>query len=235
MEFENLVKATLIKRYKRFLADVVLANGDTVTVYCPNTGAMTGCAEPGVRVWLSQSDNAKRKYRYTWELLETHQGHLVCIHSARANGLAIEAIRAGVISELANYDDLATEVPYGNENSRIDIRLTRSNKPRCYVEVKSVTLLAQQNLGLFPDAPSQRGQKHLRELTAMAERGERAVLLFCVLHSGIKTVSPSDAIDPVYGSLLRNAVNKGVEVLVYRASISPQEMRLVKPLPFCIT
>ena len=138
---------------------------------------MTGCAEPGAKVWLSLSDNPKRKYLHSWELVETLAGDMVCIHSAKANALVKEAIAQGRIPELANYDSVRSEVKYGEENSRIDL-LLESVSQQCYVEVKSVTLLRENGLGLFPDAVSDRGQKHLRELMAMVALGHRALLFF---------------------------------------------------------
>ncbi|MEF1184700.1 DNA/RNA nuclease SfsA, partial [Vibrio sinaloensis] len=180
MKFEPVLEpATLIQRYKRFLADITLPDGSERTIHCANTGAMTGCATPGNAVWYSTSDNPKRKYPNSWELTETAQGHRICINTARANQLAVEAIQSGTIGELQGYDQLQTEVKYGNENSRIDILLNSENKPKCYIEVKSVTLLDEKlaGQGYFPDAVTTRGQKHLRELSEMAQSGHRAVLL----------------------------------------------------------
>ncbi|WP_038173858.1 MULTISPECIES: DNA/RNA nuclease SfsA [Vibrio] len=233
MKFEpSLESAVLIKRYKRFLADITLPDGSQRTIHCANTGAMTGCAESGNKVWYSTSDNPKRKYPNSWELSETEQGHQICINTARANQLAVEAIETGVIDELQGYQQLQTEVKYGNENSRIDILLKSQSKPTCYIEVKSVTLLAANGQGYFPDAVTTRGQKHLRELTEMARSGSRAVLLFTVLHSGIEKVSPAHHIDAEYSQLLKNAQEQGVEVLCYKAQLSSNEMRLVKSLKF---
>ena len=235
MKFEpSLESAVLVKRYKRFLADITLPDGSQRTVHCANTGAMTGCAESGNKVWYSTSDNPKRKYPNSWELSETAQGHQICINTARANQLAVEAIESGVILELQGYQQLQTEVKYGKENSRIDILLKSQDKPTCYIEVKSVTLLdsKKQGQGYFPDAVTTRGQKHLRELTEMAQSGSRAVLLFTVLHSGIEKVAPALHIDAKYSQLLKNAQEQGVEVLCYKAQLSSNEMRLVKSLKF---
>ncbi|MDG1772573.1 MAG: DNA/RNA nuclease SfsA [Oceanicoccus sp.] len=230
MELFSLVKARLIKRYKRFLADVILESGEQVTVHCPNTGAMTGCAEPGSKVWLSTSDNPKRKYSNTWELVQTPENYMACIHSAKANDLVKEAIEAGVIKELQGYDSIRTEVKYGKEKSRIDLLLERDAQ-QCYIEVKSVTLLLDGSLGVFPDAVSDRGRKHLRELIEMVQQGHRAVLFFCVQHTGIKRVAPADAIDQKYGDTFREAIAAGVEVLAYQADISPDLICLHRPLP----
>ncbi|UUM30195.1 DNA/RNA nuclease SfsA [Vibrio japonicus] len=235
MKFEpRLESATLIKRYKRFLADITLPDGSERTIHCANTGAMTGCAEPGNTVWYSTSDNPKRKYPNSWELSETKDGHSICINTARANQLAVEAIQSQVIEELNGYDQLQTEVKYGSENSRIDILLNSKNKPSCYIEVKSVTLLDVniEGQGYFPDAVTTRGQKHLRELSEMAQNGSRAVLLFAVLHSGIEKVSAAHHIDATYSQLLKKAQEQGVEVLCYKAELSDSEMRLVKAIEF---
>jgi sugar fermentation stimulation protein A len=230
MKFNPLTSATLIKRYKRFLADVELGGGETITVHCPNTGAMTGCAEPGSRVWLSLSDNPKRKYPYTWELVETMAGDWACIHSVKANALVKEAIEDGIVEALSGYERIRTEVKFGAENSRVDLLLD-SDGDQCFVEVKSVTLLLKEGLGVFPDAVSERGRKHLRELIEMKRQGHRAVLFFCVQHSGIERVAPADLIDPRYGETFREALAAGVEVLAYGANISSEEILLEKALP----
>ncbi|ARC93094.1 sugar fermentation stimulation protein SfsA [Vibrio coralliilyticus] len=235
MKFDpQLESAILIKRYKRFLADITLPDGSERTIHCANTGAMTGCASAGNTVWYSTSDNPKRKYPNSWELTQTSNGHRICINTARANQLAVEAIEAGVIKELQGYEQLKTEVKYGSENSRIDILLKSQHQPTCYIEVKSVTLLDEekQGQGYFPDAVTTRGQKHLRELTEMAQNGSRAVLLFTVLHSGIEKVSPAHHIDAKYSQLLKSAQEQGVEVLCYKAELSNTEMKLVKRINF---
>lgn len=235
MKFDpQLESAILIKRYKRFLADITLLDGSERTIHCANTGAMTGCASAGNTVWYSTSDNPKRKYPNSWELTQTSNGHRICINTARANQLAVEAIEAGVIKELQGYEQLKTEVKYGSENSRIDILLKSQHQPTCYIEVKSVTLLDEekQGQGYFPDAVTTRGQKHLRELTEMAQNGSRAVLLFTVLHSGIEKVSPAHHIDAKYSQLLKSAQEQGVEVLCYKAELSNTEMKLVERINF---
>ena len=238
-----LEPATLIKRYKRFLADITLPDDSERTIHCANTGAMTGCATPGNTVWYSTSDNAKRKYPNSWEISETDKGHRICVNTARANQLAVEAIENKTIVELLGYDALRTEVKYGSENSRIDILLEDSEKPPCYIEVKSVTLLDEQQAptkqetstkgqGFFPDAVTTRGQKHLRELTEMAESGNRAVLLFTVLHSGIEKVSAAHHIDAKYSLLLKQAQDAGVEVLCYKAELSSTQIQLKQAVEF---
>ena len=232
-----LEPATLIKRYKRFLTDIQLPDGSERTIHCANTGAMTGCATPGNTVWYSTSDNAKRKYPNSWEISETDKGHRICVNTARANQLAVEAIENGTIVELLGYNALRTEVKYGSENSRIDILLEDNEKPPCYIEVKSVTLLDEQETstkgqGFFPDAVTTRGQKHLRELTEMVESGNRAVLLFTVLHSGIEKVSAAHHIDAKYSLLLKQAQDAGVEVLCYKAELSSTQIQLKQSVEF---
>jgi sugar fermentation stimulation protein A len=242
MQFDPPLKsATLIKRYKRFLADIILPDGEQTTIHCANTGAMTGCATPGDTVWYSQSDNPKRKYPFSWEITATASGDHICVNTIRANQLAVEAIEQQSITELADYQQLQTEVKYGQENSRIDILLHSPNRPDCYIEVKSVTLLEQSELtpglkgqGYFPDAVTKRGQKHLRELMDVAQRGERAVLLFAVLHSGIEKVSPAHHIDADYSFLLKEAIEAGVEVLCYKAELNQHEIKLTSAVPFCL-
>ncbi|WP_462157427.1 DNA/RNA nuclease SfsA [Pseudoalteromonas sp. GB56] len=227
-----LQRATLLKRYKRFLVDLRHPDGHEFTVHCANTGKMTGCADPGVIAYYSTSDNAKRKYPHSLELSSNTAGDLICVNTALANKVAIEAIEQGVISELAGYDTLLSEVKYGDENSRIDILLQDSNKANCYIEVKSVTLLEENGRGYFPDAQTLRGQKHLRELMAMKALGHRAVLLFAVLHTGIENVAAADHIDPKYAQLLSEAVQAGVEVLAYKAKVNEQGVTLTHALEF---
>ncbi len=225
-----LQHATLIKRYKRFLADVITPDGTLLTLHCANTGAMTGCATPGDTVWYSTSPNLKRKYAHTWELSETQQGHWICVNTQRANGLVREAVEQGRIPELSGYSRVQSEIKYGGENSRIDLLLQAENQPDCYIEVKSVTLL-QHNRGYFPDAVTVRGQKHLRELQHMVAEGRRAVLFFAVLHSGIQEVAAARHIDPRYAGLLAEAQNQGVEVISYGAQLSPAGIALMQPIP----
>ncbi|MEZ8778416.1 DNA/RNA nuclease SfsA [Vibrio splendidus] len=244
-----LEPATLIKRYKRFLTDIQLPDGSERTIHCANTGAMTGCATPGNTVWYSTSDNVKRKYPNSWEISETDKGHRICVNTARANQLAVEAIENNTIVELLGYNALRTEVKYGSENSRIDILLEDNEKPPCYIEVKSVTLLDEQQTstkqqastkqktstkgqGFFPDAVTTRGQKHLRELTEMVESGNRTVLLFTVLHSGIEKVSAAHHIDAKYSLLLKQAQDAGVEVLCYKAELSSTQIQLKQAVEF---
>ncbi|RBP26441.1 sugar fermentation stimulation protein A [Marinobacter pelagius] len=216
---EPLVEGRLIRRYKRFLADVRLPDGTEVTAHCPNTGSMRGCQPENARVWLSESNNPKRKLKYTWELVETRPGVLACVNTARPNAQARHGIDAGVVVELAGYAECRSEVKYGGEKSRIDLLLSgHDSRPDAWVEVKNVTL-DEDGAGYFPDAVTTRGQKHLRELMGQVAQGERGVLFFVVNHTGIDEVRPADHIDPTYGRLLREAVAAGVEVVAYRAAL----------------
>lgn len=233
MLLEGLIEGRLIRRYKRFLADVELADGRQVTAHCPNTGSMKNCAEPGSRVWLLDSANPKRKYPLGWELVEINQQSLACINTGRANALVKEAIEQGVVEPLQGYDRIRQEVRYG-QNSRIDLLLESGTKPAAWVEIKNVTLLEDDGWGSFPDAVTIRGAKHLQELMAMVEQGDRAVMLFCVPHGGIERVRPADHIDPNYGQLLRQAVQAGVEVMAYGAQPTPQQLSLTQRLPVCL-
>jgi len=226
-----LQSATLIKRYKRFLADVILENGEEVTIHCANTGAMTGCGDPGDTIWYSTSDNPKRKYSRSWELTEKSNGDMICINTARANQLAKEAIQSAAISQLTGYESLSTEVKYGNENSRIDILLDDTKHGKCYIEVKSASLL-ENGCGYFPDTVSVRGQKHLRELMTVKENGHRAVLLFVIQHTGIKTLKPAKHLDKDYSDLVKQAIYQGVEVFAYASTIEKHEITLVEQISF---
>lgn len=239
-----LQEALLLRRYKRFLADIQLPNGEITTIHCPNTGSMKNCIVEASPCWYSVSSNPKRKYPFTWEIATTPSGHLAGIHTGRANALVKEAIENATITELQGYRFMRAEVKYGDENSRIDFLLsdiqpiTGSDqgrcRPDCYVEVKSVTLEVGNGIGCFPDSVSARGTKHLRELSAMVKRGHRAVLVFCVQHTGIVSVSPADDIDPVYGMALREAMHIGVEVLVYGADVSATGIEIKHSLPLLI-
>ena len=233
MKFSSpLIPATLVRRYKRFLADVILEAGEQVTVHTPNTGAMLGCAEPGSRVWLRDSGNPARKYPLGWELATSEAGILIGVNTHLANQLVQEGIETGAIEELQGYKSLRREVGYGDEGSRIDLLLQHPARPACYIEVKNVTLLQAAGVAAFPDAVSQRGSKHLRELTRLVALGYRAVLLFCVQRADAEVVEPARDIDPVYADTLATAVAQGVEVLAYRAQVSPTEITLQTRLPF---
>ena len=234
-EMKGYTKARFIRRHKRFLADVNLQNGVRTTVHCPNTGSMRNCLECGASVWLSHSANPGRKYQYTLEVLKSKRGHYIGLNSGRANKLVSDAIRIGLIEELSGYRYLKSEVKYGLEKSRIDFVLSDEGRRNCYVEVKSVTLLERpfaRGNGYFPDSVSIRGQKHLRELSTLALSGKRAVLFFCVQHSGIRRVRSANHIDSAYGESLRNAIETGVEVLAYKTHFGSSRPRIWRRIPF---
>ena len=247
MELPPIIFGTLIKRYKRFLADVELEDGSIITVHCPNTGRMTTCAEPGWRVALSDSKNPKRKYRYTWELV--HNGQCwICVHTGRANEMAFEAVSKGTIPELAGYAEVLREQTFGN--SRFDLLLKRkgvapasplsgepvarslrearptTSEALCYVEVKNVTLLADDGCYAFPDAVTERGRKHLLELVEVIKAGHRAAMLYVIPRSDGAAFRAAREIDPSYADALQSAVSAGVEVYAWQAAVSPSELYL---------
>lgn len=229
-----LEEGRLVARYKRFFADVETAAGERLTIHCPNTGSMLNCLNPGGRVWFSRNDDPRRKLRGTWELAETPHGRLALINTARANALVEEALLAGVIAELAGFTALRREVRYGQENSRADFRLDYPAGP-AFVEVKSVTLgFAGSGVAAFPDARTERGAKHLRELATLARQGVRAVQLYAVNLAGCEAVRAAGEIDGDYARLLAEAKAAGVEVLAYGAELSPQGLTLVRSLPVLI-
>ena len=224
----ELVRGRLIKRYKRFFADVELESGETVTAHCANTGAMTGIKAPGLTVWLSRSDNPKRKLKYTWELVEA-EGTIIGALPNLANALAEEAVTAGVITELSGYQSLRREVKYG-ENSRIDLLLENEGRPACWVEVKNVHWQRGPGIAGFPDGVTSRGTKHLVELANQVKAGERAVQLFIVQRRDCDVLRPAGDIDPVYAETLRASAAAGVEVLAYACDVSPEAVTLTRPL-----
>ncbi len=232
MRFSTPLEAgRLVRRYKRFLADIVTDDGESLCIHCPNTGSMLNCMGEGARVWFQRNNDPKRKLPGTWELVETPQGRLACVNTARANRLVEEALQAGVIEELTGFTALRREVAYGTENSRVDFRLDYPAGP-AFVEVKSVTLgFGDTAVAAFPDAVTTRGARHLRELAALARDGVRAVQLYCVNLTGIEAVRPASEIDPLYAAALRDAVAAGVEVLAYGVEISQEEIRLTHRLP----
>lgn len=225
-----LEEGRLLRRYKRFLADIETAGGELLTIHCANTGSMLNCMRDGAKVWFSRSNDPKRKLPGTWEIGETPHGRLAMLNTGRANALVEEALRAGLITELNGFTSLKREVPYGQERSRIDFRLDYPTGA-AFVEVKSVTLGFEGiRVAAFPDARTERGSKHLRELAILAREGVRAVQLYCVNLSDIDAVRPAVEIDPAYAAALHEAVSAGVEVLAYGAAISAQEVRLIKRL-----
>ena len=231
MHFDTpLIKGKLVRRYKRFLADVILQDGTEITAHCANTGAMTGCAPAGAEVWLSVSDNPKRKYPHSWQLVEVKPAVLACINTGLTNKVAHEALLQQQITELTGFDQCRSEVAYGNEKSRIDF-LLNYDEQLVFVEVKHVTLSEQTGIGSFPDAVTSRGQKHLRELIQQVRSGYRAVLLFIIMRTDVTLVTPADWIDAEYGKLLREAVREGVEVIAYGTQIDQTGIKIDRAIP----
>ncbi len=228
---DPLIRGTLIKRYKRFLADVELADGTVVVAHCPNPGSMFGLAAPASEVWLSPAQNPKRKLRYTLELVSVADGigdSLVGVHTGRANALAEEALSAGRIPELEGYGSAKREVRYG-AGSRIDLLLEDASRPPCYVEVKSVTLkrdAALPGIGEFPDAVTKRGTKHLGELAAMVAAGARAVMLYVAQRQDCDRFALAADIDPDYAAAFAAALAAGVEAYCYGCTVTPEAISL---------
>ena len=227
-----LVPATLIRRYKRLLADAALPCGETVTAHCANPGSMIGLAAPGAPVWLSRSDNPKRKLSHSWELVEVDLGsgaELVGINTTNPNALAAEAIAAGLIPELTGYRSIRREVKYG-KNSRVDFLLEEPGRPPCYVEVKNVHLMRQKGLAEFPDAVTKRGAKHLQELAVVAAAGARAVMLFLVQIASAERFALARDIDPTYGMRFDRARAQGVEALARRCRLSRDAIEVAEAI-----
>jgi sugar fermentation stimulation protein A len=220
---QRLLAGKLIRRYKRFLADIEMESGETVTAHCPNSGSMKTCTGTGWKVLLSDHPASSRKYRYTWEMV--HNGKCwIGINTGIPNLLAAEAIRAGKIPELKEYPVLRREQKYGR-NSRIDLLLSDSRQT-CFVEVKNVTLVERDGNYYFPDSVTERGRKHLSELMTMVDEGHRAVMLFIIQRSDGRLFRPAKHIDPKYAESLQKAYKHGVEILVYRAEVSPQKIEI---------
>ena len=227
-----LVRGRLEKRYKRFLADVMLDGGERITCACPNTGSMLGLATPGARVWLSRSDAATRKYPHTWEMVEANLGSgptLVGINPMHPNKLVAEAIAAGAISELAGYAGVRREVKYG-ASSRIDLLLEDDQRGLCYVEVKNVHLMRRAGRAEFPDSVTSRGAKHLGELASMVAQGHRAVMVYLVQRADAESFSISGDIDPTYQAAFKVAADAGVEAIAYRCRLSAEEIVVERPV-----
>lgn len=221
MEFPNpLIRGKLIKRYKRFLSDIELEDGSIVTAHCANSGSMLECKAPGSEVWLSPATNPNRKLKYTWELIKIGDG-LVGINTAHPNALVEAAVKDGTIKELVSYDSVRREVKYG-KNSRIDLLLENEGRPKCYVEVKNVTLKRGDGPAEFPDAVTSRGAKHLEELSDMVAEGHRAVMVYLVQREDCDRFTIAEDIDPTYGDALREALAKGVEAVCYTCKLTPK-------------
>ena len=227
-----LTRATLVRRYKRFLADVELPGGEVVVAHCANSGSMMGLCDPGATVWLSPNQNPKAKLDWRWELVEVN-GTLVGINTARPNRIVEVAIGAGEIPELTGYENLRREVKYG-ENSRIDLLLEKPGLPSlpglCYVEVKNVTLRRDKEAE-FPDAVTARGTKHLGELANMVREGHRAVMFYLVQRGDCEVFTIAGDIDPAYAEALKEATEAGVEVLCYACAVTTRDIRIARPLP----
>lgn len=234
MNFSSpLICGTLIRRYKRFLADVMLESGEEITAHCANPGSMLGLAEPGSLVWLSESDNPKRKLKYSWELIEVDLGKgptLVGINTAHPNPLVAEAILSGSIKELTGYPALRREVKYGI-NSRIDILLEKEDLSRCYVEIKNVHLMRKSGFAEFPDSVTTRGAKHLVELSQMVAQGHRAVMVYLIQRSDAETFSLAREIDPAYGAAFDDAMKAGVEALAYSCELATSGLEISRRIP----
>jgi sugar fermentation stimulation protein A len=236
MQFgQPLLPGTLVKRYKRFFAEVALADGSVVTAHCPNPGSMLSINMPGSPVWLSKSDNPARALKYTWELVDVG-GTLVGINTGLPNRLAVEAVQAGAIPALAGYGSLRREIRYGT-GSRIDLLLEDSQRPTCFVEIKNVTLRRGRDAAQpveFPDSVTERGFKHLHELMAVVRAGQRAVTLFVVQRSDAPSFRVAADIDPRYAQALQQAVVAGVEVLCYSCDVSLAGVRVTAPVAIMV-
>lgn len=228
----GLIRATLIRRYKRFLADAALPTGEIVTAHCPNPGSMLSVNAPGSEIWLSRNEAPGRTLRYTWELVRVGD-HLVGINTGRPNGLIAAAIAGDRIPELAGYDRLRREVRYGG-NCRIDLLLETDGRAPCYVEVKNVTLKRDPAVGApveFPDAVTERGRKHLGALADVVGAGGRAVILYLAQRGDGGGFAIASDIDPAYAEAHRAAVETGVEALCYRCHVTTTGIRLAGPMP----
>ncbi|ADH87019.1 DNA/RNA nuclease SfsA [Desulfurivibrio alkaliphilus] len=234
---QQLIAGRLVRHYKRFLAEVELAEGEIITVHCPNSGSMLGCREPGSPVLLSVAANPKRKYPHTWELVQS-DGYWVGINTARTNALVREALEKGVIAELQPIEEIRAEVKV-SARSRLDFCLThpalaasagQREKRHTYLEVKNCTLV-EQGRAMFPDAVTSRGTRHLEELLRLCREGHAAAVLFCVQHGGAQFFTPAAHIDPAYAETLARVAAGGVEILAYRATPTPAGITLDTPLP----
>lgn len=232
MDFPSpLTRGRLVSRYKRFFADVVLDDGTEITAHCPNPGAMLGVKAPGLRVWLSKSDDPKRKLAYTLELVETAEGALTGVNTMHPNRIVAEALAAGLIPELAGYDVIRREVKYG-EASRVDFLLQHEGRADCWLEIKNCHLSRGGGLAEFPDCVAARSSKHLRELVATVREGDRAVVLFVVQRMDCDRFTPCAELDPVFARTLGEVAAEGVEVLVYGCEIDERGVTLKGRMPW---
>ncbi len=228
LKWPRLIEGVLIKRYKRFMADVKLRNNHVVTAHCPNSGTMKACCEPGRTVYLTRHNKPSRRLKYTWEMIDMGAS-LVGVNTIVPNRLTKAAVLAGEIPELADYETVRSEVKYG-KNSRIDLLLEDGEK-RCFVEVKNCTLVVE-GLACFPDAVTSRGLKHLVELQEQVKQGDRSVMFYLIQRMDADRFEPADHIDPAYGQELRKAVQNGVEILVYDVKIDLEGIGLNRSVPF---
>lgn len=234
MRFQTpLVPATLIRRYKRFLADCRLEDAREVTAHCANPGSMLGLAEPGQRIWLEPNDDPRKKLKFGWRLVDHGDGHFTGVDTSVPNRLLRTALTDRAIAPLAAYDTLRAEVKYG-QNSRIDFLLQGTDLPDAYVEIKSVTLSRHPGLAEFPDSVTARGAKHLEELASMRAGGARAVMLYLVQRTDCDCMGLASDIDPNYAKSMGRAAAAGVEMLAYRCQISPARIALGEPVPIKI-
>jgi len=229
-----LERGILLRRYKRFLADVSLPDGRVITVHCPNTGAMLGCADPGSEAWISDSANPARKYRHTLEVVVAATGR-VGVNTARANRLVAEALREGSLPPFEDCHVVRAEAPIPDESGRFDFLLEDGRGAACYLEVKNMTLCDAAGRGSFPDAVSERAVKHVNALARRVAAGERGALLFCAQHTGVRVATLADEIHPAYGAAVREAVANGVEVYAFGCRIEPDDIRIGAMLPVDLT
>ncbi len=232
MRFQTeLVPARLIRRYKRFLADVVLeTEGREVTVHCPNPGAMLGLADPGMRVWIEPNDDPRKKLKFGWRLVELEGGHFAGIDTGVPNRVVKESLEARVVGDLGPYASVRSEVPYA-QKSRVDFLLTGAGQPDTYVEVKNVHLRRKGDLAEFPDCVTTRGARHLDDLSEMVRRGHQAVMLYLVQRTDCCALDFARDIDPKYGEAFDRARVAGVKAIAYGTSIDRNGVRLGDPLP----
>jgi sugar fermentation stimulation protein A len=234
MRFQTpLVPARLIRRYKRFLADIQFADGREVTAHCANPGSMMGLAEPGMKIWVEPNDDPKKKLKYGWRLVDHENGHYTGVDTAVPNRALKAALIAGEVPEFAEYTTVLPEQKYG-EKSRIDFLLRQDGLQDAYVEVKSVTLSRQTGLAEFPDSVTARGTKHLGELAAMVGQGHRAVMFYLVQRTDCERMTLAGDIDPTYAAAFEEARAAGVEVLCYGTKISPERVELGRPVPITL-
>lgn len=223
-----MIRGTLIKRYKRFLADVRLSSGETITVHCPNSGSMKGCALVGSPVWLSTSDNPKRKYKHTWELIKAPTT-LIGINTMVPNRLVKLSIENNLIRDLSGYDAVRPEVKT-SQGTRLDLLLTAGDGQKCYVEIKNCTLV-EDKAAMFPDAVTTRGQKHLEELQHLVAQGHRGVIFYLIQRMDARVFKPADTIDRAYGQKLRQAHDNGVEIIAMDTAIDTEMIRIRQKIP----